>query len=133
MLLGTWASGIRWQNTYLNWMMEMKRNSECWVTLQLLVMEAATAHSSGLFYQFVGERYFLKSGFFFCSKCSCGCLLNFFPFVTLQYDEAREYVERARKCLATELAALVSLSFFLYLIFLFCTKYRPNILISEFL
>ena len=25
-----------------------------------------------------------------------------------QYDEAREYVERARKCLATELAALVS-------------------------
>lgn len=25
-----------------------------------------------------------------------------------QYDEAREFVERARKCLATELAALVS-------------------------
>lgn len=25
-----------------------------------------------------------------------------------QYDEAREYVERARRCLATELAALVS-------------------------
>ncbi|KAJ0490179.1 putative non-specific serine/threonine protein kinase [Helianthus annuus] len=27
------------------------------------------------------------------------------------YDEAREYVERAIKCLATELAAFVSLSF----------------------
>lgn len=25
-----------------------------------------------------------------------------------QYDEAREFVDRARKCLATELAALVS-------------------------
>lgn len=29
--------------------------------------------------------------------------------INWQYDEAREYVERARKCLATELAALVSL------------------------
>lgn len=30
------------------------------------------------------------------------------PVFLSQYDEAREYVDRARKCLATELAALVS-------------------------
>jgi len=29
--------------------------------------------------------------------------------MNFQYDEARDYVERARKCLATELAALVSI------------------------
>ncbi|XP_028078886.1 serine/threonine-protein kinase TOR-like [Camellia sinensis] len=31
----------------------------------------------------------------------------------MKYDEAREFVERARKCLATELAALVSFLFLL--------------------
>jgi len=36
-----------------------------------------------------------------------------------QYDEAREYVERARKCLATELAALVSLLYKLSILILF--------------
>ncbi|KAJ1388343.1 Tetratricopeptide-like helical domain superfamily [Sesbania bispinosa] len=36
-----------------------------------------------------------------------------------KYDEAREYIERARKCLATELAALVSLLHKLYLSGLF--------------
>lgn len=45
----------------------------------LAVMEVVMAPSSGLFYQF-------RRG---------------------KYDEAREYVERARKCLATELAVLV--------------------------
>lgn len=35
-------------------------------------------------------------------------LFTFFYIYCLQYDEAREFVERARKCLATELAALVS-------------------------
>jgi len=36
-----------------------------------------------------------------------------------QYDDAREYVERARKCLATELAALVSLLYKFFLLILF--------------
>lgn len=48
--------------------------------------------------------------------CSTNVILLTIPFTilgiiynfVLQYDEAREYVERARKCLATELAALVS-------------------------
>lgn len=42
---------------------------------------------------------------------------------SIQYDEAREYVERARKCLATELAALVSLMhgyFEILIFFLYC-------------
>lgn len=48
--------------------------------------------------------------------CACGYLS--FP---LKYDEAREYVERARKCLATELAALVGFSFLAAFAYNFCT------------
>ena len=51
-----------------------------------------------------------------CKKVQCFPILNsdyilsiilsYFGFC-LQYEEARVYVERARRCLATELAALV--------------------------
>lgn len=51
----------------------------------------------------------------FCGSSLFLIVYDLFHFVfycfRIQYDEAREYVERARKCLATELAALVSLHF----------------------
>lgn len=40
----------------------------------------------------------------------CSVSFTYSLIFLLQYDEAREYVERARKCLATELAALVKLT-----------------------
>lgn len=43
-LLGTWVSGIRWQNMFLGLMMVMKPNSESWEILLPAVMEVVMAH-----------------------------------------------------------------------------------------
>lgn len=51
--------------------------------------------------------YFLFWGLF-GTLCLQLIIMSFLILDFCQYDEAREYVERARRCLATELAALVS-------------------------
>jgi len=97
-------------------MMVMKQNFEVWGILLPVVMGVVVVPSSEPFYLFEEERYFIARNI---NQVLMFLVLILVIAICWQYDEAREYVERARKCLATELAALVSLVYKLFLLILF--------------